>query len=212
MQRVLIEKGRQETTWMVLRKFGYNQHLELNATSPTIAKTSKRVPSQRAVHFIRMLFKKLDTRNKGKLTPDAIQSDAFLADPWTDPFDFPTCLLSPDNFITEKTFIDMWTLHCIVDPNSYLNALNYLGFNYHHTGQSAFSTHESNVLEIVLKGHVDRVWEKLTGVEGMPRTGIKSFENGSYIIVLNCPPHSLTPPPPPPCSYLMNKGKSMQTP
>lgn len=188
---MLIEKGRQETTWTVLRRFGYNQQFELNTASPAIAEESKRMPSQRAIHFIRMLFKKLDTQNGGKLNPNTIQNNLFSTDPWTEPFDFPACLLSSDNFITEKTFIDMWTLHCILDPNSYLNTLNYLGFTYHHTGQSPFSSHESNVLEIVLKGHVDRVWEKLTDVGRIPKVGIKCFDNGNYIIVSNPSLYSL---------------------
>ena len=79
----------------------------------------------------------------------------------------------------------MWTLHCILDPNSYSNALNYLGFAYHHVGQSPFSSHESKVLEVVLKGHVERVWNKLTGMERMTRMGIKRLEDGSHLIVSN---------------------------
>ena len=147
------------------------------------ANGGKRTPSQRAIHFIRMLFKRLDTEGTGKLDPNVIRSSLFFTDPWTETFDFPDCLLSPDDFVSEKMFIDMWTLHCIVDSDSYLSALYHLGFNYHHAGQSPFSSHESSILEIVLKGHVEKVWQKLTGVERVPRIGIKSLDDGNHIIV-----------------------------
>ena len=95
----LIEKGRQETTWTVLRRFGYNQQFELATVSHDIDKGSgKRVPSQRAVHFIQILFKRLDTHTQRNTSmPVPLGGCLFFTDPWTEAFEFPACLFIPNN-------------------------------------------------------------------------------------------------------------------
>ncbi|ONM10707.1 Mitochondrial Rho GTPase 1 [Zea mays] len=134
LHALFIEKGRLETTWTVLRKFGYDNDIKLR--DDLIAMPIKRAPDQtlemtsEVVDFLRGIFNMFDIDNDGALLPTELE-DLFSTapeNPWiSDPY--KDC--AEKNVLgglSLEGFLSKWALMTLLDPtNSYAN-LAYVGY------------------------------------------------------------------------------------
>uniref|UniRef100_A0A5B7BEV4 Putative Mitochondrial Rho GTPase 1 n=1 Tax=Davidia involucrata TaxID=16924 RepID=A0A5B7BEV4_DAVIN len=134
LHALFIEKGRLETTWTVLRKFGYNNDIRLcddQRPSPI-----RRTPDQsveltnEAVEFLRGIFFLYDIDGDGSLRPPELE-DLFSTapeSPWNE---------APYREAAEKTalgglsldgFLSEWALMTHLDPIRSVEYLIYIGY------------------------------------------------------------------------------------
>ncbi|GFP86209.1 mitochondrial rho GTPase 1 [Phtheirospermum japonicum] len=134
LHALFIEKGRLETTWTVLRKFGYNNEIRLR--DDQLPPPIKRYPDQsveltnEAVEFLRKIFITYDVDCDGALR-SAELDDLFSTAP-ENPFNE-----APYVEAAEKTalgglsldgFISLWALMTLLDPIRSVESLIYIGY------------------------------------------------------------------------------------
>lgn len=135
LHALFIEKGRLETTWTVLRKFGYNDEIKLCDDYLTLP--FKKAPDQNveltseAVEFLKGIFSTFDS-DKDDILSSAELEELFSTAPecpWGEP---------PYNDAVERTasgglslsgFLCEWALMTILDPAQSLANLIYIGYN-----------------------------------------------------------------------------------
>ncbi|KAE8687308.1 Mitochondrial Rho GTPase 2 [Hibiscus syriacus] len=135
LHALFIEKGRLETTWTVLRKFGYNNDIKLSDDLIPYA-SFKRAPDQsveltnEAIEFLKGVYELFDSDLDNNLRPIEVE-DVFSTapeNPWNDaPYKDAagrTALggLSLDAFLSE------WALMTLLDPARSLENLIYIGY------------------------------------------------------------------------------------
>lgn len=135
---LFIQRGRNETTWAVLRRFGYNEQLEMmkEYLQPTlkIPPGSSTELSHRGQQFLTMLFERNDHDADGALSPDELKSifSACPALPWPSITDVRrTVPTNEKGWLTLHGWICRWTLQTLIDLPKTLEYLAYLGFNVH---------------------------------------------------------------------------------
>ncbi|MBA0561744.1 hypothetical protein Golob_018544, partial [Gossypium lobatum] len=135
LHALFIEKGRLETTWTVLRKFGYNNDIKLS--DDLIPHSSvKRAPDQsveltnEAIEYLRGIYELFDGDLDNNLRPVEVE-DVFSTapdSPWND---------VPYKDAAEKTalgglsldaFLSEWALMTLLDPARSLENLIYIGY------------------------------------------------------------------------------------
>ncbi|KAL2491891.1 Mitochondrial Rho GTPase 1 [Abeliophyllum distichum] len=134
LHALFIEKGRLETTWTVLRKFGYNNEIRLR--DDQLPPPIKRYPDQsveltnEAVEFLRRIFFTYDVDCDGALRTNELE-DLFSTapeNPWNEP---------PYDGAAEKTamgglsldgFLSLWALMTLLDPIRSVENLIYTGY------------------------------------------------------------------------------------
>lgn len=136
LHAIFIEKGRLETTWTVLRKFGYNNDIRL--TDDLLPPNFKRAPDQSveltndARDFLKGVFASYDTNNDGALRPPDLDEELFSTapdSPWSEaPYKdaAPTTALggiSVDGFLAE------WALMTRLDPAKSVEYLKYVMYD-----------------------------------------------------------------------------------
>ncbi|KAF5820504.1 putative small GTPase, EF-hand domain pair, EF-Hand 1, calcium-binding protein [Helianthus annuus] len=134
LHALFIEKGRLETTWAVLRKFGYNDDIELRKENLPVL--SKKAPDQsveltsEAVDFLIRIFSLFDSNNDGALQDSELDELFSTApeSPWDE---------APYKNSVERTefgdlrlsgFLAQWDLMTLLDPLKSLAYLIYLGY------------------------------------------------------------------------------------
>lgn len=135
LHALFIEKGRLETIWTVLRKFGYNDEIKLREEYISIP--IKRAPDQsmeltgEALEFLKGVFSMFDIDNDGALRYSELD-DLFSTapeSPWEE---------APYKDAVEKTaldhlslsgFLSQWDFMTLMDPARSLANLIYLGYN-----------------------------------------------------------------------------------
>ncbi|KAF2603561.1 hypothetical protein F2Q70_00026317 [Brassica cretica] len=140
---LFIERGRPETAWAILRKFGYNDSLELNTELLTVP--AKHSPDQsieltnETMDFLRGFFQLYDLDNDGALRPDELD-DLFQTapdSPWLEAPYKDAAEKTPGGKLTINGFLSEWALMTLLDPRKTLANLIYIG--YGHDPASAFS-------------------------------------------------------------------------
>lgn len=133
---LFIQRGRNETTWAVLRRFGYNENLEMSKDylypPIKIPPGSSTELSHRGQQFLMSLFERNDKDNDGALSPDEFKR-VFSACP-SPPFSSDIKRTVPTNekgWPTQHGWICRWTLQTFVELPKTLEYLAYLGFNVH---------------------------------------------------------------------------------
>ncbi|XP_007030854.2 PREDICTED: mitochondrial Rho GTPase 1 [Theobroma cacao] len=135
LHALFIEKGRLETTWTVLRKFGYNNDIKLS--DDLIPHSSfKRAPDQsveltnEAIEFLKGVYELFDSDLDNNLRPIEVE-DVFSTapeSPWND---------APYKDAAEKTalgglsldaFLSEWALMTLLDPARSVENLIYIGY------------------------------------------------------------------------------------
>ncbi|KAK6804936.1 hypothetical protein RDI58_002720 [Solanum bulbocastanum] len=134
LHALFIEKGRLETTWTVLRKFGYNNEIRLSEDQ--LPPPIKRHPDQSveltndALDFLRRIFFTFDIDGDGALRSNELD-DLFSTapeNPWSDaPYKDAAEKdalggLSVDGFLSE------WALMTLLDPIYSVENLIYIGY------------------------------------------------------------------------------------
>ncbi|KAK9292151.1 hypothetical protein L1049_020798 [Liquidambar formosana] len=134
LHALFIEKGRLETTWTVLRKFGYNNDIKLSPD--LIPSVAKRSPDQsveltnEAIEFLKRIFGLFDIDGDGALRPAELE-DLFSTSPespWSE---------APYKDAAEKTalgglsldgYLSEWALMTLLDPAKSVEHLMYIGY------------------------------------------------------------------------------------
>ncbi|KAB2016202.1 hypothetical protein ES319_D08G079400v1 [Gossypium barbadense] len=134
LHALFIEKGRLETTWAVLRKFGYNDELKLR--DDILPVPTKHAPDQtveltnEAIDFLRGIFRLYDSDNDGSLQPSEFD-DIFVTapeSPWTvDPY-VDAAERTPQGNLTINGFLSEWALMTTLDPSYCLANLICIGY------------------------------------------------------------------------------------
>ncbi|XP_056865381.1 mitochondrial Rho GTPase 2 isoform X3 [Raphanus sativus] len=140
---LFIERGRPETAWAILRKFGYNDSLELN--TELLPLPAKHSPDQsieltnETMDFLRGFFQLYDLDNDGALRPDELD-DLFKTapdSPWLEAPYKDAAEKTPSGKLTINGFLSEWALMTLLDPRKTLANLIYVG--YGHDPASTFS-------------------------------------------------------------------------
>ncbi|KAL0856163.1 hypothetical protein Bca101_061316 [Brassica carinata] len=135
LHALFIEKGRLETTWTVLRKYGYNNDIKL-ADELLPPSLFKRTPDQSveltdvAIEFLKEKYMLFDADGDNNLKPQEIE-DLFSTapeSPWKE---------APYEDAAEKTalgglssdaFLSLWSLMTLLEPARSVEYLIYIGF------------------------------------------------------------------------------------
>ncbi|KAK9055780.1 hypothetical protein SSX86_026865 [Deinandra increscens subsp. villosa] len=134
LHSLFIAKGRLETTWTVLREFGYNDDLVL--PKENIPVPSEMAPDQsveltsEAVDFLKGIFSLFDSNKDGYLQEfelDELFSTA-PESPWDeDPYK-DSMERSELGGVNLSGFLSQWALMTLLDPPQSLAYLSYLGY------------------------------------------------------------------------------------
>lgn len=135
LHALFIERGRLETTWTVLRKFGYDDEVKMRddlLQTPSF----KRAPDQsveltdKATDFLRRAFSAYDLDGDGALRPQEVEdlfSTAPLS-PWED-VTYSDCVeKNAMGGLTLNGFSSQWALLTLLDPVKSLAHLLYLNY------------------------------------------------------------------------------------
>jgi Ras family protein T1 len=140
LHALFIERGRLETTWTVLRRFGYSNTLRLRTdvisrgalpSTATPDQVVELTPSGRA--FFTSVFEKFDMDNDGALSTKERENMFSTApeDPWkaVPLYDGVLVETSKHNgFLTLQGYLAMWAYTAAHDPQAALAGAIYLGF------------------------------------------------------------------------------------
>ncbi|OMP05024.1 Small GTPase superfamily [Corchorus olitorius] len=152
LHALFIEKGRLETTWAVLRKFGYDDDLKLR--DDILPVPTKHAPDQsveltnEAVDYLRGIFRLYDIDNDGSLQASEVD-DIFATapeSPWSVSPYADAIERTPLGNLTLNGFLSEWALMTNLDPSSSLANLICIGYG----------GNPSSALRVTRKRSVDR--------------------------------------------------------
>ncbi|KAI3773084.1 hypothetical protein L6452_04282 [Arctium lappa] len=135
LHALFIEKGRLETTWTVLREFGYNDDVELQKENLPVP--SKKAPDQcieltrEAVDFLKGIFNLFDS-NHDRALQDSELDELFSTapeSPWNDAPYKDAVETTELGDLKLSAFLCQWALMTLLDPSQSLAYLIYLGYN-----------------------------------------------------------------------------------
>ncbi|XP_055678544.1 mitochondrial Rho GTPase isoform X5 [Lutzomyia longipalpis] len=143
---LFIQRGRNETTWAVLRRFGYNEHLEMSKEylhpAVKVPPGSSTELSHRGQQFLTALFERSDRDGDGALSPEEFKNlfSACPNVPWMSDVKW-TVSTNDNGFLTLHGWISRWALMTLVDLPKTLEYLAYLGFNVHENESQLAAIH-----------------------------------------------------------------------
>ncbi|XP_039261547.1 mitochondrial Rho GTPase 1-like [Styela clava] len=135
LHSLFIQRGRHETTWAVLRKFGYSDNLEL--TDQYLYPPIQEPPPDSACQltndtykFLEIVFRTHDRDHDGFLNQEEIGSlfSVFPYDPWG-PDVLSTVHTNSQGWISLRGFFSQWTLTAYLDLPRTMEYLAYLGYS-----------------------------------------------------------------------------------
>ncbi|XP_036382719.1 mitochondrial Rho GTPase 2 isoform X1 [Megalops cyprinoides] len=133
LNTLFIQRGRHETTWTILRKFGYDDSLEL---TDDYLYPQLRVPvgcSTELNHlghdFLQKVFEKYDEDKDSALSPAELKNlfSVFPYTPWGAEV-YKAVPTSEDGFISLHGYLCQWTMTAYLDIHRCLEYLGYLGY------------------------------------------------------------------------------------
>ncbi|KAG8506346.1 Mitochondrial Rho GTPase 2 [Galemys pyrenaicus] len=132
LNTLFIQRGRHETTWAILRRFGYGDSLELTAdyrcpplrVSPGCSTELSHLGCQ----FVQRLFEKHDQDRDGVLSPAELQAlfSVFPTAPWGP--ELPLVVPTECGGLPLRGYLCQWTLVTYLDVRRCLEHLAYLGY------------------------------------------------------------------------------------
>ncbi|PWA98118.1 mitochondrial Rho GTPase [Artemisia annua] len=134
LHALFIEKGRLETTWTVLRKFGYNNEIRL--ISDHLLPEIKRTPDQsveltsEAVDFLRGVFTTFDVDGDDALNEQELE-DVFSTAPESPWSEAPYANAAETNALGGLSFdgfMSQWALMTLLNPVLSVEYLVYIGY------------------------------------------------------------------------------------
>lgn len=164
MHCLFIQRGRSETTWAVLRRFGYNEKLEI---SKDYLKPILKIPpgsstelSHRGQQFLIALFERYDRDGDGALSPEEHKHIFSICpqSPWSYSSDIrKSCPVNEMGWITLNGWMCRWTLMALLDIQKTMEYLAYLGFNVQENDSQLAAVHVTREKRIDLaKRHSSR--------------------------------------------------------
>ncbi|XP_067632149.1 mitochondrial Rho GTPase isoform X5 [Eurosta solidaginis] len=145
---LFIQRGRNETTWAVLRRFGYNEQLEM---CKDYLRPSLKIPpgsstelSHRGQQFLIALFERYDRDGDGALSPEEHKMifSTCPSAPWSYSTDIrKSCPTNDRGWVTLHGWLCRWTLMTLIDVSKTLEYLAYLGFNVHENDSQLAAIH-----------------------------------------------------------------------
>uniref|UniRef100_A0A672RZQ4 Mitochondrial Rho GTPase 1-A n=1 Tax=Sinocyclocheilus grahami TaxID=75366 RepID=A0A672RZQ4_SINGR len=134
LHTLFIQRGRHETTWTVLRRFGYDDDLEL--TQEYLFPLLKIPPdcttelNHNAYLFLQSVFDKHDKDRDCALSPDELKDlfKVFPYMPWGPDVNNTVCT-NEQGWITYQGYLSQWTLTTYLDVQRCLEYLGYLGYS-----------------------------------------------------------------------------------
>uniref|UniRef100_A0A8B9LFW4 Mitochondrial Rho GTPase n=1 Tax=Astyanax mexicanus TaxID=7994 RepID=A0A8B9LFW4_ASTMX len=141
LHTLFIQRGRHETTWTVLRRFGYDDDLEL--TQEYLFPLLKIPPdcttelNHNAYLFLQSVFDKHDKDRDCALSPDELKDlfKVFPYMPWGPDVNNTVCT-NEQGWITYQGYLSQWTLTTYLDVQRCLEYLGYLGYSIIHEQES----------------------------------------------------------------------------
>uniref|UniRef100_A0A8C2IHR7 Mitochondrial Rho GTPase n=1 Tax=Cyprinus carpio TaxID=7962 RepID=A0A8C2IHR7_CYPCA len=134
LHTLFIQRGRHETTWTVLRRFGHDDDLEL--TQEYLFPLLKIPPdcttelNHNAYLFLQSVFDKHDKDRDCALSPDELKDlfKVFPYMPWGPDVNNTVCT-NEQGWITYQGYLSQWTLTTYLDVQRCLEYLGYLGYS-----------------------------------------------------------------------------------
>uniref|UniRef100_A0A3B3YX43 Mitochondrial Rho GTPase n=1 Tax=Poecilia mexicana TaxID=48701 RepID=A0A3B3YX43_9TELE len=134
LHTLFIQRGRHETTWTVLRRFGYDDDLEL--TQEYLFPLIKVPPdcttelNHNAYLFLQSVFDKHDKDRDCALSPEEVKDlfNVFPYMPWGPDVNNTVCT-NDEGWITYQGYLSQWTLTTYLDVQRSLEYLGYLGYS-----------------------------------------------------------------------------------
>mmetsp|Transcript_11643 Transcript_11643/g.40510 ORF Transcript_11643/g.40510 Transcript_11643/m.40510 type:complete len:555 (+) Transcript_11643:554-2218(+) len=135
LHALFIQRGRMETTWTVLRKYGYNNDLRLQpqdiaANSNTFDAHHCTELSEQAIQFIRERFFCFDKDRDSALSRSELE-DLFSTAPnlpWDSPQWQHSTETNAEGSLTLRGYLARWNLFACIAPQSALEYLMYLNY------------------------------------------------------------------------------------
>ncbi|XP_059620720.1 mitochondrial Rho GTPase-like isoform X6 [Phlebotomus argentipes] len=143
---LFIQRGRNETTWAVLRRFGYNEHLQMSGEylhpAVKVPPGSSTELSHRGQQFLTALFERSDRDGDGALSPEEFRNlfSACPSPPWMSDIKW-TVSTNENGHLTLHGWISRWALMTLVDLPKTLEYLAWLGFNVHENESQLSAIH-----------------------------------------------------------------------
>uniref|UniRef100_A0A1A8H6D0 Mitochondrial Rho GTPase n=1 Tax=Nothobranchius korthausae TaxID=1143690 RepID=A0A1A8H6D0_9TELE len=134
LHTLFIQRGRHETTWTVLRRFGYDDDLELNQDylfpGLKVPPDCSTELNHNAYLFLQSVFDKHDKDRDCALSPEELQDlfDVFPYMPWGADVNNTVCT-NDQGWITYQGYLSQWTLTTYLDVQRCLEYLGYLGYS-----------------------------------------------------------------------------------
>lgn len=186
LNMMFIHRGRQEATWTVLRKFGYDDDLELSDSYRSLAKLQpsahKAEISTQGAHYLLCLFTKYD-KDQDDLLSDfefhnllSVSNKRMLGQDW-----YQSVETDPRFALTRRGFISLFQLTAYFNPSFTADVLAHFGYSYQmaeNDVNSAFDVHKDTPGEIkkTPKEQLPKVF--LCNVIGNRGAGKTSFMQG----------------------------------
>ncbi|XP_065174098.1 mitochondrial Rho GTPase isoform X2 [Atheta coriaria] len=166
LHSLFIQRGRNETTWTVLRKFGYNDSLQMNKDYlfPTLKVPSGCTAelSHRGQQFLTHIFERHDKDRDRALSPS--EFDELFSTCTTPPFGPDVTGVVPTNekgWITYQGYMCQWALMTLMELPRTFEHLAYLGYNiYENDSQiSAVQVTREKKLDLAKKQSTRNVYQ-----------------------------------------------------
>ncbi|XP_063443574.1 mitochondrial Rho GTPase 1-A-like isoform X1 [Mytilus trossulus] len=140
LHTLFIQRGRHETTWTVMRAFGYDDRLQLTRDflypKIMVGSGSTTELTLQGIQFLKMVFNKYDEDSDGCLSPPELQNlfSTCPVMPWGQDVNNTVCT-NPNGWITSQGYLAQWALTTLLDVPRTIEFLAYLGYQYLHDSQ-----------------------------------------------------------------------------
>ncbi|POI33476.1 hypothetical protein CIB84_002771 [Bambusicola thoracicus] len=181
LHTLFIQRGRHETTWTVLRRFGYDDDLEL---TPEYLFPLLKIPpdcttelNHHAYLFLQSIFDKHDLDRDCALSPDELKDlfKVFPYMPWGPDVNNTVCT-NERGWITYQGFLSQWTLTTYLDVQRCLEYLGYLGYSIlaeQESQASAITVTRDKKIDLQKKQTQRNVFRcNVVGMKGCGKSGV----------------------------------------
>uniref|UniRef100_A0A669PP62 Ras homolog family member T1 n=1 Tax=Phasianus colchicus TaxID=9054 RepID=A0A669PP62_PHACC len=181
LHTLFIQRGRHETTWTVLRRFGYDDDLEL---TPEYLFPLLKIPpdcttelNHHAYLFLQSIFDKHDLDRDCALSTDELKDlfKVFPYMPWGPDVNNTVCT-NERGWITYQGFLSQWTLTTYLDVQRCLEYLGYLGYSIlaeQESQASAITVTRDKKIDLQKKQTQRNVFRcNVVGMKGCGKSGV----------------------------------------
>ncbi|XP_066901011.1 mitochondrial Rho GTPase isoform X2 [Halyomorpha halys] len=176
---LFVQRGRSHTTWTVLRKFGYNDHLHLSKDylfpQVKVPRGSSTELSHRGSEFFKKLFNKYDKDRDGALSRVELDEMFKICPPaWGGDIQniVPT---NAKEWITQQGFLCFWSLTTVSDLQKTFEYLAYFGYpiNECENQLSAIQVTREKKLDLLKKQSTRNVYQcHVIGAKGVGKSTV----------------------------------------